>query len=125
VKTYAVPLPDEYDLISRNLAPFWGIDPRRLQETQKDWESKKDTYTAGKASIGGPFGLLKYSFHDENRFTEFTIGYRGLNRLLWEVIDFIPPFRAVFSPHDNPILLGNYDLLQSAIQAGKEKKCMS
>jgi hypothetical protein len=125
VKTYEIPLPDEYDLISSNLAPFWGIDPRRLQKTRENWESKKDTYTIGKTSIGGQLELIKYSFHNESRMSDFTVGHRELKKLLREVLDFIPPFRAIMSPHDNPTLLSNYDLLQSAIQAGKENKCMS
>ncbi|KAH6908162.1 glycosyl transferase family 90-domain-containing protein [Coprinopsis sp. MPI-PUGE-AT-0042] len=110
--------PDEYDLILSNLAPFWGIDPRRLQETQHNWESKKDTYTIGKTSIGGELELITYAFHREKQ--AFTLGYRELKPLLQEVLDFIPPFRAIFNPHDNPAQLTNYDLLQSAIQAGKE-----
>ncbi|EAU85480.2 Cap3p [Coprinopsis cinerea okayama7 len=120
VQVYNVPLPDEYDLISRNMAPFWGIHPRRLQQNQRDREGYADSFTLGKDTDRSRMRLLNYALNDMSRKGHFTSGARTVSKLLEEVDEFIPAFRAVFNPHDNPNLLSDYGLLQAAIQAGKE-----
>lgn len=45
--------------------------------------------------------------------------------LLQEVESHIPAFRAIFWPHDNPALLTDWELKQSALDAAKAGKCSS
>ncbi|OAX33042.1 hypothetical protein K503DRAFT_776035, partial [Rhizopogon vinicolor AM-OR11-026] len=42
ITKHDVQLPDEYNQIHCNLAPFRGIQPMRLQAVQRDWENVYD-----------------------------------------------------------------------------------
>ena len=51
---------------------------------------------------------------------------RGLNEildLLKPIEHLLPPFRAIFSPHDNPNLLTDYYVKKAFLDAAKEGKC--
>jgi hypothetical protein len=41
-------LPDEYDQIHDDLAPFWALAPQQLQQIEAAWEGHRDTFTIGK-----------------------------------------------------------------------------
>ncbi|KAF7316647.1 SPX domain-containing protein [Mycena chlorophos] len=116
-----VQLPDEYDQIDRDLAPFYGVDPVDLQTIQFDWEGHKDSYTIGKESVEGGLSMLNFTLPEDER-VRFTLaqGAFELMRLLEGVEHELPPFRAVFSPHDNPNLLTDWELRQQALDAARE-----
>ncbi|KAF7316645.1 SPX domain-containing protein [Mycena chlorophos] len=118
-----VQLPDEYDQIDRDLAPFYGVDPVDLQTIQFDWEGHKDSYTIGKESVEGGLGMLNFTLPEDER-VRFTLaqGAFELMKLLEGVEHELPPFRAVFSPHDNPNLLTDWELRQQALDAAREGK---
>jgi hypothetical protein len=52
-------------------------------------------------------------------------GAREIVALLKDVERWIPPFRAVFSPHDNPNLLASWRLREEAKRAVQEDRCVS
>ncbi|KAJ6629381.1 hypothetical protein B0H10DRAFT_2208785 [Mycena sp. CBHHK59/15] len=102
---HSVQLPDEYDQIAADLEPFWGMDPRDLQAIQREWEAHKDSYTIGKFADEDGISMLNFTLpaDEEVRFTLATGAFQVIE-LLVDVERYIPPFRAVFSPHDNPNL---------------------
>lgn len=123
VQNHNVQLPDEYDQIHRDLEPFWGMDPRSLQRIQRDWEGHADSFTIGKEP-GGRLRLLNYTLPSQSSSpNDMTEGGFMVMDLLKEVQDYIPPFRAVFSPHDTPNLLRDYELRRSALEAATLGTC--
>ncbi|KAJ7143768.1 glycosyl transferase family 90-domain-containing protein [Mycena epipterygia] len=115
---HSVPLPDEYDQIDRDLAHFYGMDPVDLQRIQRDWEAHADSYTIGKDTDDEGISMLNSTLPvDEAVRLELSTGGFQIIELLVEVERDIPPFRAVFSPHDNPNLVTDYQLKQQALEA--------
>ncbi|KAJ7262915.1 glycosyl transferase family 90-domain-containing protein [Mycena rebaudengoi] len=123
VEEHAVQLPDEYDQIDRDLAMFWGMDPRDLRVIQRDWEAHADSYTIGKDADEEGINLLNFTLpgDEETRFNLATGAFQTIE-LLTEVERHIPPFRAVFSPHDNPNLPTDYELQTMALEAAAAGK---
>ncbi|KAJ7347919.1 hypothetical protein DFH08DRAFT_698741, partial [Mycena albidolilacea] len=91
VRARQVRLPDEYDQIERDLGPFYGVRGGELRAVQRGWEAHVDSYTLGKDMGDG-----------RDAYGELATGGFQLIELLREVEAELPPFRAVFSPHDNP-----------------------
>ncbi|KAJ7457208.1 glycosyl transferase family 90-domain-containing protein [Mycena galericulata] len=115
---HAVPLPDEYDQIDHDLAPFYGVAPRDLQAIQRDWEAHADSYTIGKNTTDEGLSMLNFTLpEDEDVRLELASGAFQIIELMAEVERELPPFRAVFSPHDNPNLVTDYELKQQALVA--------
>ncbi|KAG6887517.1 hypothetical protein C0995_014655 [Termitomyces sp. Mi166 len=92
------------------------MDPHDLQRLQFEWEAHSDSYTIGKTG-DGPIMIVNYSLpnmkpgdHDLR-----SVGYE-IMELLKEVEDKMPPFRAIFSPHDNPNLPTDWELRNQAIK---------
>lgn len=119
-----VQLPDEYDQIYEDLEPYWGMDPNDLQDIVREWEAHEDSYTIGKA-MDGLIGLANYSLGPGNDHIqkEITIGVSHITDLLEDVEEFIPPFRAVFSPHDNPNLHTDFELRSQALRHAAAGTC--
>ncbi|PPQ99419.1 hypothetical protein CVT24_005406 [Panaeolus cyanescens] len=168
VQKNRVLLPDEYDQIHEDLAPFWGVDPRDLQATQREQEAQIDTFTIGKKSWIAPISLLNFSFSGEgglmsdhvdavqspqdpdgrlrpqrpyitkrsdlpkslsaspraHTYNQHLNGAFNIFDMLADVQDHIPPFRAVFSPHDNPSLLRDWKNREEALKAAQMGKGM-
>ncbi|KAF7980094.1 hypothetical protein HWV62_39906 [Athelia sp. TMB] len=119
-QTHAVQLPDEYDQIYRDLEPFWGMDPREMRKLQAEHESHVDSYTIGKDRTADPISLLKTSFSDgssANAIKMFGEQSEDMISTIRAVQQHIPPFRAVFSPHDNPNLLTDWEVKNMLIEA--------
>jgi hypothetical protein len=134
-----VQLPDEYDQIYHDLEPFWGVDPWELQQVElvchfsiiqygKFWvslvavkarEQHIESFTLAK-SKDGPITVARTSFASEN--PSFLSGAYSILNLLENVTEWIPPFRAVFTPHDNPDVLNHYELKQQAVAAAARGK---
>lgn len=122
VQEHNVQLPDEYDQIYRDLEPFWGMNPTDLQRIQRGWEAHVDSFTVGKDTFDEPISLKNHTFDDIGP-NSLAKGAYELMDLLEEVQDSIPPFHAVFSPHDNPNLLTDRVFKNAAIRAAKEGTC--
>lgn len=116
-----VQLPDEYDQIYHDLEPFWGVDPLDLQAVQSEMEKKEWSYTVGKVT-DGPIDIVYETLPKERR-TELHQRASEVVDLLKDVQIFIPPFRAVFSPWDNPDLLSDYQTRATAIDAASARTC--
>ncbi|KAJ7080641.1 glycosyl transferase family 90-domain-containing protein [Mycena belliarum] len=113
-----VPLPDEYDQIDRDLAHFYGVAPADLRAVQRDWEAHADSYTLGKDAQADGISMLNFTLPaDERVRLELAAGAFQIIDLLADVEHDIPPFRAVFSPHDNPNLATDYELKKLALDA--------
>lgn len=125
VEQNKVQLPDEYDQIYRDLEPFWGMDPADLQRLEYEWEGHGDTYTIGKVD-GSPIDIVNFTLPEGIDVQERLLqgGYEFIE-LLEEVQEFIPPFRAIFSPHDNPNLPLDYELKSMALEAAAAHTCES
>ncbi|KAJ6494082.1 glycosyl transferase family 90-domain-containing protein [Mycena vitilis] len=115
-----VPLPDEYDQIDADLAPFYGVDPVQLQATQRAWEAHAHSYTIGKDRWEDALEMLNFTLPEDERVrNELAAGGFEVMELLREVEVDLPPFRAVFSPHDSPNLVLDYELRQEALAAAR------
>ncbi|KAF4610078.1 hypothetical protein D9613_010468 [Agrocybe pediades] len=120
VQEHNVQLPDEYDQIYRDLQPFWGMDPTDLQAIQREWEAHADSFTVGKDTIDEPISLKNFSLPDDDISPNgLAKGAYDIMKLLKEVEGSIPPFRAIFSPHDNPNLATDFELRKQALQAAE------
>ncbi|THU98640.1 hypothetical protein K435DRAFT_818824 [Dendrothele bispora CBS 962.96] len=117
VERHQVLLPDEYDMIYEDLEPFWGLDPMDLQQIHDELESKVDSYTLGKESNLDKIKVLRTSFHEGANYEQLIHGSKGILDLLDDIQDELPPFRATFSPHDNPNRLNDYGVLSTVLQA--------
>jgi hypothetical protein len=101
------------------------MDPNDLQRIQRDWEGHGDSVTIGKDTLDELIDIKNYSLPtDDPSPNGLAFGVHTIMDLLEDVEDLIPPFRAVFSPHDIPNLLRDYDFKQVALQAVKSGKCM-
>ncbi|KAF8066953.1 hypothetical protein FPV67DRAFT_1768934 [Lyophyllum atratum] len=111
-----VQLPDEYDQIYRDLEPYWGMDPKDLQEIEREWEGHFDSWTIGKTAESD-IRLVNSSLPKREKGPfDLTSGATHVIDLLKDVEEFIPPFRAVFSPHDNPNLHTDFELKTEALK---------
>lgn len=124
VKKHNVQLPDEYDQIYADLQPFWGITPTDLQKIQREWEGRYDTYTLGKAE-GEPLHIVTDKLPDDPVKCKGLLmgGYETI-RLLEDVQHLLPPFRAVFSPHDSASIFINHAAKSLALKAAASGKAL-
>ncbi|KAK0215637.1 glycosyltransferase family 90 protein [Armillaria fumosa] len=96
-----VQLPDEYDQIYRDFELYWSIRPVDLNRIVREWEDHEDTFTLGKEE-GHRVGLARYTIRDPATYGHIVSGVQMFSEMLEDVDEFLPPFRAVFHPHDNP-----------------------
>lgn len=122
-KKHHVQLPDEYDSIHDSLEYLWGIDPRDLQADELEYEkARSDSFALGKLTQEDPISMLTTTFPKDKVAHLYQ---RWVNRhlhLISEVEQFIPPFRAVFTPNDNPHQVKDYHRQTLALEAAKEKR---
>ncbi|SJL16212.1 uncharacterized protein ARMOST_19731 [Armillaria ostoyae] len=104
-----VQLPDEYDQIHRDLEPYWGVNPVDLARIVSEWEGHEDSFTLGKEE-GHRVRLVNYAIRDPNTHGHVLSGAQMLGELLEDVDEFLPPFHAVFHPHDNPEHVTDWEL---------------
>ena len=123
MQKHNVQLPDEYDQMYNDLEPFWGLEPPDLFEIQKELEVKKDSYTLGKTKQNDPVSVLTYAF-TEGRYDQLIHGSVDIVKLFREIQDFLPPFRATFTPHDGPNRLSDYGVKVAALEAAHSQSCM-
>ncbi|KAJ7455290.1 glycosyl transferase family 90-domain-containing protein [Mycena galericulata] len=109
-REHNVQLPDDYDQIFEDLEPFWGIKPRDLHAMQRELEANVDSYTMGKTA-DSQLGVVNTSFE---LHSHLLTGSQSSEHL--------PPFRAVFWPHDAPNRVSDYFVDNAARQAAAEKR---
>jgi len=113
-----VQLPDEYDSIFHDLEPFWGIQPSDLIRMRDKMESQQDSYTLGRTN-GTKIDVVTYALRDDGLLRNS----RGILGLFSDIEEYLPPFRAVFSPHDNPSLFSDYGVKATALSAAQSGTC--
>ena len=123
VAEHNVQLPDEYDQIHNDLEPFWGVEPADLRKTQEELEKKKDSYTLGK-NEEGKVDVLAWAF-EEGRYDHYIRASVQVIGLLREIQDYLPSFRATFSPHDGPNRLSDHGILTAVLDAAFSQTGMS
>lgn len=123
VEDNGVQLPDEYDQIYKDLEPYWGMNPLDLQDIEQEWEGHADSYTIGKEA-NGPIKIVNFTLpgNDQVQY-DLKGGAFEIMELLEDVEEFIPPFRAVFSPHDNPNLHTDFELRTEALKHAAAGTC--
>ncbi|KAK7441565.1 hypothetical protein VKT23_020797 [Stygiomarasmius scandens] len=146
VEKHEVLLPDEYDQIYNDLEHYWGVDPHVLisqtyeRETRTAQGHVEDRYTIGKANWKTPIHMVNWSLpsagEDEEREWALMEGGRWIVGMLegrnaeWaeekdeeereDLTQYIPPFRATFSPHDSPSMLTDWSFRQKAVEHARE-----
>ncbi|KAF8632883.1 hypothetical protein AX17_004729 [Amanita inopinata Kibby_2008] len=121
-RNHNVQLLDEYDSITRDLEPFWGVSPSDLRDIQAKQELTTDTFTIAKNASENPTALARVSFSDPETWEQRAL-LRGLDEILalLEPVDhLLPNFRLIFSPHDNPNLLSDHAVKQAFLDAARE-----
>jgi hypothetical protein len=100
------------------------MDPNDLQKLQRDWEAHRDSFTIGKDSYEDPLSLKNSSLPNGDASRQgLAKGAYEMIELLEDVDHLLPPFRAVFSPHDNPNLPTDYELKRQALRAARARTC--
>ncbi|KAK0496511.1 glycosyltransferase family 90 protein [Armillaria luteobubalina] len=110
-----VQLPDEYDQIYRDLEPYWSIRPVDLNKIVREWEDHEDTFTLGKEE-GHRVGLAHYAIRDPATYGHVVSGVQMFSEMLEDVDEFLPPFRAIFHPHDNPEHVSDWELREKMLE---------
>ena len=124
-KSHNVQLVDEYDRIHNDLAPFWGVDPVDLNRIQSQLETERDSYTIGKTG-DSKVTMVASALPEpgpDSPTRHFVAQANEIADMLSQVSDFIPPFRATFSPHDNPHVVADWTLKAHALQAATAGTC--
>ena len=125
VQEHNVQLPDEYDTIHEDLEIYWGHSPADLRQLQREREALPTTYTIGKVGANDPVKLLNMTVENvEGKVAEVTkYGSNPQLKLLEEIGDKIPPFRATMRFDDRPGMLTDWAWKNTAMKAIKEGKC--
>jgi len=117
-KRHNVQLPDEYDRIYHDLEPFWGIHPIEVERLRVELASSHESYTLGKTEQDSNVTLLTDTLPENTSATKYHIvTAKKIAGMVDEVSKYIPPFRALFSPHDNPNRMTDWGLRTLAIEA--------
>lgn len=117
VQEHDVRLPAEYDQIYHDLEPFWGMKPADLRKIQGEWEFHEDTYTLGKEEGGSVVIVADKLPDDPAKRENLLVGGNELVKLLMDIGHLLPPFRAVFSPHDSAPIFINYQVKSMTLKA--------
>ena len=100
------------------------IDLRRLQTER---ESHQDSYTIGKSARDAGMAIVALQLAPADAPNSPRRAHisqaKEIMDVLKEVQDWIPPFRAVFNPHDNPNLFTDWELKKQYLDAAKAKTC--
>jgi hypothetical protein len=101
------------------------MNPVDLQRIQAELELDGDSFTLGKTEdsevkllawvLPGPDDGFPLEYHLDKA--------REIADMLKNVSQFIPPFRAVFSPHDNPYMATDWEIKTQALQAAAAQTC--
>ncbi|KAI6032593.1 glycosyl transferase family 90-domain-containing protein, partial [Pisolithus orientalis] len=117
VQEHDVQLPDEYDQIYHDLQPFWGIKPADLRRILAEWEHHQDTYTLGKEEGGSVLIVAEKLPEDHAKRENLLVGGNQMLKLLAGIGHLLPPFRAVFSPHDSASVFIDYQTRSMTLKA--------
>ena len=101
------------------------MDPDDLLKLQAEQETKPDSFTIAKNDTHDS-QLVRKAFSDPDTWEQRAL-LRGLDEivdLLLPVEDALPPYRAIFSPHDNPNLLSDYNVKKATLDAAAAGTCM-
>ncbi|KAH7919709.1 glycosyltransferase family 90 protein [Leucogyrophana mollusca] len=115
-----VQLPDEYDDIYRDLEPFWGMDPHFLRETQAELETRLGVVTVEKLA-SDPLIAMVNATVPADRHDQLIQTVYNIIDLVVDVEHLLPPFRATFSPYDNPSMLSDYRIKSMALAAAANR----
>lgn len=102
------------------------MDPADLNKLQAELESYADSYTIGKSEDSNITMVTSALLSEPSQ--DFPLEYhlakaKEIADLLKDVSKFIPPFRAVFSPEDNPVMAADWALKSQALQAAAARTC--
>lgn len=118
-----VQLPDEYDEIYQDLEPYWGIDPLDFQKNREHLEAQDNTVVIAKTDQSPIIEVIDYHLPEDS--AKWLVGrIDNVLQLLEDVEEHLPPFRAVFSPHDNPSMLSDYGIKSMALEAAAARSSM-
>jgi len=120
VVKHKVQLPDEYDQIYRDIEPFWALRPSDIKARQETWETFPGTYT-----ISNEDGFIYLALHTMPEGDEDVAETRASDqiKLLREVQQWLPDFRATFTAHDVPYQFIGHDQLSEAREAAGMGEC--
>lgn len=117
VVEHGVQLPDEYDQISKDLEPFWGMEPSWLESIEAEQEQSEDLYTISKDDTALKIALVFGKDATDLSEKDLPRGAADILALLQDVQQYLPKFRAVFSHLDNPDLTTDYGVKQALLNA--------
>jgi hypothetical protein len=118
-----VQLPDEYDEIYQDLEPYWGIDPLDFQKNIEQLEAQENTVVIGKTDQNSFIEVIDYHLPQDSA-QRLLDRIDNVLKLLEDIEHDLPPFRAVFSPHDNPSMLSDYGIKSMALEAAAARSSM-
>ena len=99
------------------------MDPQDLQELQAEAEDETESFTLSK-ELGSPLEIGKITVEPgRDTSSGFLNGASDFVTLLADVQHLLPPFRATFWPHDNPLLPADWELRDQALKAAAAGTC--
>lgn len=123
VVEHNVQLPDEYDEIYQDLEPYWGIDPLDFQKNIEQLEAQENTVVIAKTEQNSFIEVVDYHLPQDS-VQMLLDRIDNVLEFLKDIEHHLPPFRAVFSPHDNPSMLSDYGIKSMALEAAAARFSM-
>lgn len=113
--THDLVLPDEYDRIHLDLAPFWALPRDEMRRRAQEVESIKETYTL---VVKG--GRVDVEISDESGLAWEGTRLRAADQasLVKSFARYLPDMRAVFSIHDHPQVYVSWARRSSLVELG-------
>lgn len=122
VQENGIQLPDEYDSVMERLEPFWAIAPLDLRRIETEWENNSDVPVMVFGKVDGkPLKILRNGM-PENEREQSAIHLWGRLKVMLDIEDMLPDFRAVISMGDGPNLLLDWELREEALEAVRQGK---
>ncbi|KAG8870066.1 Glycosyltransferase Family 90 domain containing protein, partial [Tulasnella sp. 331] len=111
-----VQLPDEYDRINQDMAPFWGMKHKALQDLQRELQEQEDTFTIGIENHSAD--VVAYNFQPGEFERSGTM--RAFDQLdqLEALGKWLPDFNATFSMDDAPHQFIDHELRTALVERG-------
>lgn len=125
VVAHQIQLPDEYDQIYKDIEPFWGVDPIQLQRLETSHEDDEHLHVVEKKEGERKVVISRIDGMDTDTLNVDNIPKPALDiiTLVESIQEYLPPFRALFSSLDNPLLTANSKLREELLASAANDTC--
>lgn len=119
-RKHNVQLPDEYDQINRDLAPFRALHPSLIKSRLRRMQAEPDKFTI---SVENGRALSSHVTYDGGAILGSDDRRLGQVGLIEKVARWIPNFEAVYSIHDSPTRFISYSHKEELLDLAEDGEC--